>query len=60
MPPTPTPAQRSPEEINRSIRAFLTARGGRALTRAERKVYEELLAEWHAAEQRRQHCRAAC
>ncbi|MBZ4322151.1 hypothetical protein [Streptomyces huiliensis] len=37
------------EEINRAIRAFLTARRGRALTTTERREYEQMRAEWLAA-----------
>ncbi|MCD9141939.1 hypothetical protein [Streptomyces albireticuli] len=44
--------QRSPEEINHAIRRFLSARSGRALTGAERRMYERLRAEWAAASRR--------
>lgn len=53
------PRQRSPEEINRAIRHFLSARSGRALTGAERRMYERLRAEWAAASRRGPHCTRA-
>ncbi|MEV5510365.1 hypothetical protein [Streptomyces orinoci] len=49
MPAIPTAQQPCPEEINRRIRDFLTARRGRALTLTERRVYERLRSDWLAA-----------
>ncbi|MEU5420568.1 hypothetical protein ACFY1P_05280 [Streptomyces sp. NPDC001407] len=54
---TPAP-ERSREEINAEIRLFLATRQDHALTRNERRVYEQLLAEWLAAPQRRLPCRS--
>ncbi|GAA0349198.1 hypothetical protein QZH56_34595 [Streptomyces olivoreticuli] len=49
-----TPAhERSREEINTEIRDFLATRQDHALTRNERRVYEQLLTEWLAAPQPR-------
>ncbi|MEW2578319.1 hypothetical protein [Streptomyces syringium] len=45
--------------MNAAIRAFLGARRGRALTAAERAVYEELRAEWVAAVRRDRYGTAA-
>ncbi|MEU5419022.1 hypothetical protein ACFY1P_08865 [Streptomyces sp. NPDC001407] len=53
------PARVDAADLNEAIRAFLVARRGRALSREERVVYEELRARWVAATRRDRYGTAA-
>ncbi|MGW1073232.1 hypothetical protein [Streptomyces sp. NPDC002537] len=48
------------DELNEEIRTFLAVRRGRALTVAERRVYERLRSEWLAAGRRARYGTAGC